>query len=46
MFSLYISLLIFWWYIFRTFEEGKGGKEDEGEAHMVYSDHEQTVEGR
>nr|XP_023873287.1 uncharacterized protein LOC111985870 [Quercus suber] len=33
-------------YVFRTFGIGKEGKDDEGEAHMVYSDHERTAEKR
>lgn len=31
-------------YVFRTFGIGKEGKDDESEAHMVYSDHERTAE--
>ena len=30
-------------YVFRTFGIGKEGKDDEGEAHMVYSDHERIA---
>ena len=33
-------------YVFRTFGIGKEGKDDESEAHMVYSDHERAAEKR
>ena len=33
-------------YVFRTSGIGKEGKDDEGEAHMVYSDHERIAKKR
>ena len=38
-FLAHISLV----YNFSTFGDGKEGREDEGEAHMVCSDHEQVA---